>query len=887
ICTNELADERTYKVAQHKNASYTWSIKGGTIISGGDTNEVVVQWISVPPYELKVIETDGFLTDSSIVQIGFKLAPNVDAISNRDICENDTVLLTVTGNAASYTWDYDAGTGDSVYVHPDSSVTYTVTGIDTNGCSNQDQVIVTIHKAPNVVTTSNRQMCVGQFITLTASGDALTYVWENGAGTGTTVMVDPKRDTMFVVRGSDVIGCSNTDTVMVKVDPRPDVDASGDVTMCAGLSTDLVVTGTATSYSWNNLAGTGTLVSVSPDTTTKYTVIGTDDNGCQSADTVIVEIMDRPTVVASENDTVCWGDTVTLTATGNALTYNWSDGSVGNVVQVVPLTDRTYTVTGIGSNGCETNDDVTLTLKEVPSVNITSSPDVCMGESVSLHVTGNALSYEWSHGGGNDTVITITPVHDTTYRVTGTGENGCWNIDEATINVHPLPVVTASSADTICMEQSVVLYVTGTAETYEWDNDAGFGEDVSVSPESNTLYTVTGTDIYGCKNTDQVFVNVKPIPSVEISAIDTICGGDTIWLSVSGDALSYTWDKGLGSNTMVEVSPHQTTTYSATGIYSNGCTNTEVVTVEVIPAPIIIAGADHVICRGESTILNVNGTALEYTWSDGLGSGLDIEITPDQTNKYTVTGVGEFGCINSDDIVITVNSLPEVGVQDAVVDVCKGKGTLLKATGNAFSYVWSDNLGVGKSIAIEPTEDYTYSVTGIALNNCRNTAEVSVFLRDYPDTPMVYQIEHLIHTNVNEGIQWYEGEYEIADATTKFYAPEHDGTFKVEVTNQYGCSTQSEYYEFEWTWVHVDEHSMITDVQMYPNPVQGLLTIDLGDEVPLVRVRITDLSGKEVVSGDYFNSREIKIDTYGLKSGLYIIEISDKTSKLTSKFIKQ
>jgi hypothetical protein len=103
----------------------------------------------------------------------------------------------------------------------------------------------------------------------------------------------------------------------------------------------------------------------------------------------------------------------------------------------------------------------------------------------------------------------FVPLSNTTYAVTGTDINGCFNTDQVLVSFNTLPVVSAGLDQTICDGSSVILSGSG-ALNYTWDN--GVTNGASFIPVSNTTYAVTGTDINGCFNTDQVLVTVNPSP---------------------------------------------------------------------------------------------------------------------------------------------------------------------------------------------------------------------------------------------------------------------------------------------------------------------------------------------------------------------------------------
>src|SRR5690606_6216074 len=118
------------------------------------------------------------------------------------------------------------------------------------------------------------------------------------------------------------------------------------------------------SYNWNNGVANG--VSFSPSTTQTYTVTGTDGNGCENTALIQVIVNQLPNVDAGTTQSICMGDDVTLNGTG-AQSYVWNN-NVTNGVAFTPSATETYTVTGTDANGCQSIDQVVVTVNALPNV---------------------------------------------------------------------------------------------------------------------------------------------------------------------------------------------------------------------------------------------------------------------------------------------------------------------------------------------------------------------------------------------------------------------------------------------------------------------------------------------------------------------------------------
>ena len=284
---------------------------------------------------------------------------------------------------------------------------------------------------------------------------------------------------------------------------------------------------------------------------------------------------------------------------------------------------------------------------------------ICIGAQVTLSGAG-ANTYTWNNGVTN--AVAFTPAATTTYTVTGTDLNGCQSTDQMSVTVNSLPIVNAGADLAVCAGGSVTLTGNG-ANTYSWNNAVTNG--VAFTPAATTTYTVTGTDANGCQNTDQVIVTVNPLPLVNAGSDKTICDGATVTLTATG-AVSYTWAPVITNGTAFTPAVGATT-YTVTGTDANGCINTDQVLVTVNPLPAINAGTDQAICFNDAATLSATG-GTTYNWSNSVIDG--TPFTPVATATYTVTGTDANGCINTDQVVVTVNPLPIVNAGPDVT-VCE------------------------------------------------------------------------------------------------------------------------------------------------------------------------------------------------------------------------
>jgi hypothetical protein len=316
---------------------------------------------------------------SDQVTISLYNSPVIDAGSPTTICVGDSTQLMASG-AVSYLWDANPTLSalniPNPWAYPTSQTKYIVTGTDANGCTARDSVTISTNGLPNVNAGVDQTMCANDSVHIFATG-ALTYLWQSDPSlsdiNSSNPWASPSTTTSYILEGTDVNGCSNTDTVTIFVNSLPNVDAGSNTGICPNGSVQLNATG-AVSYLWNSTSSlTPNNVAnptATPTTPEWYYVTGTDANGCKNTDSVFVDVYSNPTVDAGNDVSICIGDSTELIASG-AVTYVWQFNAtlsnlIGSNVWATPTTTTTYTVTGTDANGCSASDQVTVTVNPLP-----------------------------------------------------------------------------------------------------------------------------------------------------------------------------------------------------------------------------------------------------------------------------------------------------------------------------------------------------------------------------------------------------------------------------------------------------------------------------------------------------------------------------------------
>jgi gliding motility-associated-like protein len=172
----------------------------------------------------------------------------------------------------------------------------------------------------------------------------------------------------YYVKVTSDKGCINIDSTTVVINKNSAANAGTDTVICEGTSIKLQGSGiNATNYLWSpNTALSSRNIPnpvASPASTTSY-ILTVTNGTCKSSDTVIINVIKKPTVDAGPNQRMMMGDSAVLngSVTGSNITYYWTPafrmkGSTTLRPVVEPPFDVTYTLNVVSSNGCSTATD--------------------------------------------------------------------------------------------------------------------------------------------------------------------------------------------------------------------------------------------------------------------------------------------------------------------------------------------------------------------------------------------------------------------------------------------------------------------------------------------------------------------------------------------------
>ena len=410
--------------------------------------------------------------------------PEVEITNNTNetvlTCSTETISLTATGGT-TYQWSNGTSTANASITAPE---TYTVTVTDANGCTNAESITLTQDiEAPTVTITNTTGTelltCTTTAINVLAEGTGTSYLWSNDATTASNTFTEGGTYTVTATADN---GC--TSTANIQITPNSDApevsitNNTGETILTCSL-TSIIVTaeGSGASYEWSNGATTAETTLTEAGT---YTVTTTATNGCTASTQIAITAnLEEPEIIATATDsTICQGSSTTLTAAGGS-SYTWSPetglpSTVGATLTASPTTTTTYTVTGIGENGCAGSGNVVITVNLPTASEITQTA---------------CESFEW-----NGTTYTETGDFTQTF----TNANGCDSV--VTLHLTINNAVTNEISDSAC-------------ESYEW-----YGQ--TYTETGDYEYTLTAAN--GCDSVVTLHLTINQ--PTESNDTVTTCG---------------------------------------------------------------------------------------------------------------------------------------------------------------------------------------------------------------------------------------------------------------------------------------------------------------------------------------------------------------------------
>ena len=403
-----------------------------------------------------------------------------------------------------------------------------------------------------------------------------------------------------------------------------------------------------------------------PNAVGTYTLTLTNTGCTPSTDTMVITVLPKPTVVAGADVTICPGGCHQLSASatspnGPITLYTWSGGPVNNSLSQNPIgcpaNSLTYSVTAVDSKQCNSQDQTTVTIQSPVAVDAGTNLTLCQG-SAPQQLTG------------------------------ATPSSGVWSGSSVT----PSGVFNPSTV-------------------------------------GNNVVTYTITTSIGCTFSDARTINVTPASAVDAGPNRTACLGTTAF-QLNPVTPGGTWSGSPLVTSGGVFNPTTVGSFDLTYSVNDGtCTVTDMISVVVFDLPVVDAGANLNMCAGSSVVINASASGglapYSISWSNGATlsstSSLTPTATPSSTTTYLVNITDARNCQASDNVTVTVNSLPTVNA-GADITVCNSSAPTNLSGQTPVGGAWS-GTGVSSSgvFTLTSVGSFTLTYTFISSSGCSNS----------------------------------------------------------------------------------------------------------------------------------------------------------------------
>ncbi len=292
---------------------------------------------------------------------------------------------------------------------------------------------------------------------------------------------------------------------------------------------------------------------------------------------------------------------------------------------------------------CEYSDTITVSYPNAPTLTVFENDTICAGETAQLSSTTDIAgsTVTWYPGAITGANITVSPTTTTTYSAVATSPQNCNSATESvTITVGSDPVITASPDITICENDSAEISFTSDQplDNFQWSPINSNNDTVVVYPQDTTTYIISGTNQWGCHDTDSVTVSVTPTPQVNLTEDQiVVCTNDSVQLEVEYNtafSTNFYWQNVTNSSEKITFSAFQDSVI-AVRIEQNNCFSawdTSYITTQ--DHPTLTPLEDQIICPEDNFYLETFADIQQanITWLPSQITGNSYSASSDSAH---------------------------------------------------------------------------------------------------------------------------------------------------------------------------------------------------------------------------------------------------------------
>jgi gliding motility-associated-like protein len=651
------------------------------ITTTGSGASVTITELATGSYNYTVANARGCVSPLSATVVIPGVPPNPTApvigTVTQPTCSDATGSVELSGLPAG-NWVINpgaiSGSGSGTTISGLSAGTYSFTVTNSGACTSLPSANVVIDAQPPTPVVTNQAVTIssGGTFTVTPSGvpGNTTYTWlaptYTGGVTGGSAQTVPQSN----ITGSLTIS-TGTGTAIYTVTP-----VSGS---CTGAT--FIVTVTVTS------SCVPVSIGAQPD----------DDSMCAASGsasfTVVANGSSPFTYQWQYNNGVTWTNVVNGTPSGS--TYTNSNTATLGITGITSAGTYLYRcfITNCSSSTDATSDAASLTVSPVPLADAGSGGNECDLDFV-LSATPSIGTGTWTLTSGEGTAVfapdantpdaTVTVSEYGVYNFTWTEiSNGCSAGETITVSFYEQPVADAGTGGAYCGTEFSLnaTLVTGAGTWTQTDGPGtsvfspGVNDpDASVTVSESGQYDFTWTVVNGtCSDSETITVNFLEIPDADAGSDAEACGPEyTLQAVPFTGSVAGAWSvlAGPGNATFSPDAgnPDAKVTVDQAGVYdfiwteSNGtCQARDTVQIVFRTLPLVSAGNDTAICISYNIKLQGEGTG-SFSWEPAAliinPETQNPVAAPLSTTEFILTLTDQYGCENSDTVLVEVFDFP-------------------------------------------------------------------------------------------------------------------------------------------------------------------------------------------------------------------------------------
>jgi len=770
-------------------------------------------------------------------------------------------------------------------------------------------------------------------IALGGTGPSYEYTWSPGGASGAT---DANLSAgTYSVTATDANGCTSTGSSSISNPTGPAVSGSVTGSGCPGQSNGAInasISGGTSPYTYSWSTGASSVTSslsgsIGSLDAGNYVLEVTDASQCIGIQDYSVNSFSVMNLNAEVTNVSCFGlssgaAVVTVTSGVPSFAFSWAPGGLtsasGSAFTVSGLSAGSYSVTVTDGNSCTQTTSVAVGQPAFAlSATGSSTPLTCNGNSsgtASVSAGGGTSPYNfiWTGGSVSSTDIDLAAG---TYTCTVTDVNACSATQVVVVNQpNPLTISAGVITSSGCAGLSngvINPAVTGGtgAYSYSWSNGVSGMTSSALGFQVSGLnagsYTLNITDANGCSSNEPYSVNPLPLPVASVSVTAAKCNGTStgsanVSVSSGTPVFDFRWSNGVtgssgGGDLFTGMSAGS---YTVTVNDANGCSATAATAISQPGALITQLSSTNILCNGQSSGsagVNVSGGTPLYTykWSNGVSgvSGLGLGFSGFGVGSYTVTVSDANGCSGIQSATMTQPPALFISAGTVTDAGCFGQTngavhpTVAGGTGT-YSYSWSNGFsgltGSGSGMSVSGLGAGNYTLTVTDANSCTDTQLYAVASFSLTPVSLIFKGADTLCTGVNSTLSQgspsggiYSGTGVSGSQFNSSLANMGYNTVTYTYTDGNSCvnSASDSIFVNICTYASPIAFSGGIEITVYPNPSQGIFTVDLTElNNANALVRMVNVLGQEILRTVTSESRPM----YNLRewpAGLYYLSV--------------